>query len=408
MTICILGRQPELGLAELECLYDAANVRLAGETCAVVEGAIDFKRLGGSIKAADLLGTIPSTQPKVVFKQVAKLLKKQLASLPQTGKIKLGLSTYGFGLTPYQLGGEALRLKKIVRGMGRSVRVVPNESPALSSAQTFHNSLAGDLGMELVLVADNHQTLVGRVTNVQDIDAYRQRDRERPKRDAFVGMLPPKLAQIIINLAAGEGKSERAEDRESEGVSIPASITLLDPFCGTGVILQEALHMGYQLYGTDLSPKMIDYSRANLEWFMKKEAISSAPKLELADATTHSWNFASFSKNTRLIIASETYLGQPLGGQSPTQEKLAAIVHDTNRIVKAFFQNIAPQLPTGTRLCIAVPAWFVNETVSRLPVVDELASLGFEWHTFHHVVTPLIYHRDNQTTGRELLVLTKE
>jgi hypothetical protein len=39
---------------------------------------------------------------------------------------------------------------------------------------------------------------------VQDIDAYAERDFERPMRDAFVGMLPPKLAQIMLNLAVGE------------------------------------------------------------------------------------------------------------------------------------------------------------------------------------------------------------
>ena len=26
--------------------------------------------------------------------------------------------------------------------------------------------------------------------------------------------------------------------------------------------------MGYDVYGTDISPKMIDYSRANLDWLM--------------------------------------------------------------------------------------------------------------------------------------------
>ena len=80
---------------------------------------------------------------------------------------------------------------------------------------------------------------------MQDIESYTKRDRERPKRDAKVGMLPPKLAQIIINLAAGQLPEEKLQNicDIPLGEPIPRRLlgqTVLDPFCGTGVILQEA------------------------------------------------------------------------------------------------------------------------------------------------------------------------
>ena len=52
-SLCILGRQPALGLAELESLYGAENVRLAGTTAAFVDVdpfLLAFDRLGGSVK----------------------------------------------------------------------------------------------------------------------------------------------------------------------------------------------------------------------------------------------------------------------------------------------------------------------------------------------------------------------
>lgn len=392
MEICVLGRQPELGLAELESLYGADAVRPLGTECALVSEPVAFSRLGSSVKCAELLTTVPSTDLHQVFKQVARLLPKIIMGLPE-GKLKIGISAHGFTVTPYTLNGEGLKLKKALRKLGRSVRLVPNESSALSSAQTFHNKLTSELGFEFLVVQSGNETYVGRVTNVQDIDSYRVRDRERPKRDAFVGMLPPKLAQTIINLATG--KSDDGNER----------IEILDPFCGTGVILQEALLMGYDVYGTDLSQKMIDYTRTNLEWLQKEGDVT----LEAADATKHDWHLSELQTQiSQLFIASETYLGQPLGGQHPSAEKLAEIVHDTNRIVEGFLKNIAPQLASGTRLCLAVPAWFVDDTLTELPVVSELASLGFLRHTFRHAVTPLIYHREDQVTGRELLVLEKE
>lgn len=410
MTICVLGRQPELGLAELESLYGSECVHPAGGHCALVEANIDFARLGGSVKAAELVASIPNTSRKAVFKKVAELLPTILKTFPSDGKIKLGLSVYDFGITPYELNGEALRLKKIIRSSGRSVRVVPNEAPALSSAQTYHNRLAGELGIEFIIVHDGDTTHIGRVTHVQDIDSYRIRDRERPKRDAFVGMLPPKLAQIIVNLAIGQWNIEDSESQKSLLATSQLPIaTILDPFCGTGVILQEALLMGYTVYGTDLSEKMIDYSTANMNWLLegRKMKEEGRIKLEKADATKHGWDFSFFNlQPSTFSIATETYLGQPLGGQTPTKEKFAEIVHETNTVVKGFFQNIAPQLAPETRLCVAVPVWFHDDT-THLPVIDELTSMGFVRHSFTHVAASLMYHRENQVTGRELLVLTK-
>ena len=52
MYIAILGRQPALGVAELECLYGAAAVRWFGAQAATITSDIfDFERLGGSQKA---------------------------------------------------------------------------------------------------------------------------------------------------------------------------------------------------------------------------------------------------------------------------------------------------------------------------------------------------------------------
>jgi tRNA G10 N-methylase Trm11 len=192
---------------------------------------------------------------------------------------------------------------------------------------------------------------------------------------------------------------------------VPPGGAVLDPFCGTGVILQEALLMGYAVYGTDLSPKMIDYSAANIHWLLdgRKMKEEGNVKLEQADATNHTWGFSTFNPQpSSFSIATETYLGQPLGGQNPSEEKLREIVHGTNEIVREFLKNIAPQLPAGTRLCLAVPAWFANGSLTQLPVTSELAPLGFLRHTFRHAVAPLIYRREDQVTGRELLVLEKE
>ena len=46
---------------------------------------------------------------------------------------------------------------------------------------------------------------------------------------------------------------------------------ILDPFCGSGTVLQEALLMGFtQVAGTDLSPKAITDTKENIAWIKEK------------------------------------------------------------------------------------------------------------------------------------------
>src|SRR6185503_11866116 len=136
--------------------------------------------------------------------------------------------------------------------------------------------------------------LLAQTLFVQDIEAYGARDQARPARDARVGMLPPKLAQIMLNLSAGPLRASTDD---------LTRLRVLDPCCGTGVILQEALLMGYSVMGTDIEPRMTEYSKRNLKWlFEKYPSLDGQVDIETADATSYQW--PGFS-----TIASEVFLG---------------------------------------------------------------------------------------------------
>jgi|JI10StandDraft_1071094.scaffolds.fasta_scaffold494658_1 tRNA G10 N-methylase Trm11 len=413
-SVCVLGRQPELGIAELESLYGAEIVHAVAAEVAGLSlpaEAIDFTRLGGSTRLATTLLEIPSTNWKIVEKELQKLVRSTAFVLPNSGKFHLGLSAIGFDVSPAKLNAVGLTLKKCIRARRSdgSVRLVPSTETVLSTAQVFHNHLTEENGAELLVLAAPSRTLIARTVAVQDIDGYTLRDRGRPKRDARVGMLPPKLAQIIVNLACGTihtSQEQRAKSQET---------CILDPFCGTGVVLQEALLMGYNAYGTDLEPRMIDYTHANLDWLSEHYKIQTTNyKLAPGDATTHKWdlNIESPTADT-LAIASEAYLGRPFT-ERPSREVLEQTVSQVNTIVKKFLENIHPQLPRGTRLCIAVPAWhlgrqsaYAKNPFRHLPVLDQLEQLGYKKTHYQHTLnTPLIYHREGQIVGRELVTLT--
>ncbi|HSX17153.1 MAG TPA: DNA methyltransferase [Patescibacteria group bacterium] len=391
-SIFILGRQPAIGRAELESVLGAEHLITIGDQavgCDIDPASIPFDRLGGSIRVAQVLHRLNTNQWSDIVRYLVRILPEYLAELPSEGKLKLGLSMFGLSVSPQQLFRTGLDLKKVCKANSRSVRLVPNTEAALSSAQVLHNQLAGDVGMELLFIQDRNSTWLARTTDVQNINAYAARDQHRPKRDARVGMLPPKLAQTIVNLATGP-------------LGPQPEHTVLDPFCGTGVVLQEAALMGYGSYGTDLEPRMIDYTRENLAWLARAHDIT-LPTLSAGDATTFHWD-AEFS-----VVASETYLGRPLSGW-PNPEKLREIIGTCNVILEKFLTNMATQTPANLRLCLAVPAWKApNGRIHHLPLLDRLEDLGYNRVSFEHAETQeLVYSRPEQLVARELLVIIRK
>ena len=375
--LAVLGRQPEISIAELE-LSDFCT---------------EINRLGGTQKLAVLLEEKPL---------------EYLSKLPE-GKITIGVSDYSAKASKKTATMEALKLKKILVRHGRSVRVVDNKDAILTTATSLHNGLSGknERKVELIKVDDDWYKVIG----VQDIDAYARRDQTRPARDARVGMLPPKLAQILINLC---------------GPLKPGAV-VLDPFCGTGVVLQEAILMGYQAYGTDIDERMVEYSKRNLEWLLKSENIhsraasgrpvatggrrSSSPcqapdslesnifRISKGDATSFSW------EQPIDAVACEGYLGKPMS-QIPGDLKLKEQKQECGSIILGFLKNLSSQIKAKTPVVIAAPAWLRGENkYERLDILDEIEKLGYNVNNKSR--EGLLYHRPEQIVARDIIILRK-
>ena len=352
--LAVLGRQPEISIAELE----------ASDFC------IDINRLGGTQKLAVKLEGTPLDYLKTV----------------EDGKITLGVSDYSKGASRKSAMMEALRLKKILVRHGRSVRVVEGKDAALGTATSLHNGLSGKnpRKCEFIKTDDGWYRVIG----VQDIDAYAKRDQARPARDAKVGMLPPKLAQILINLCG----------------PLPEGATVLDPFCGTGVVLQEALLMGYKAQGTDLSEKMVEYTKKNLQWLTRGEEGYDKSEKEYTvaqgDATSYQWTGPIDA------VACEGYLGKPMSN-IPAEIKLKTEKQECKAIIIGFLKNLAGQVKPGTPVVIAAPAWLrENGEYSRLEILDEIKEMGY--NVSNKSCEGLVYHREGQIVARDIIILRKK
>ena len=430
MFIAQLGRQPELSLAELAAVFgDAQVTQIASDFALVRTDTFDIDRLGGTIKCAQVVHEFPSHRDdNASFLAASKYITEHYGQAWRSvdGKITLGLSAYHFNISPRVVQKTGLLLKSSLKKAGVSLRLIPNDTTALSTATSHNNKLGlSERKVELlILKTADRRVLIAQSHGAQNITAYTLRDRHRPKRDAFVGMLPPKLAQIMINLAIGpflaplpssqdslslssnratklpETSAARvsavayATETRSEAVKPPKYI--LDPFCGTGTVLQEAILQGHFVLGSDLSDKMVDYSNQNLTWLTSRFNLHHTSfTVTQGDAMTHHW-----SQPIDAVVC-ETYLGQPFSAP-PSPAKLKEVVGNCNHIISSFLKNIHPQLKPGTPLCIAVPAWQSKDgTFTHLPLIRSLKSLGYT----KTVTTPLLYHRPDQVVARELLVL---
>jgi len=387
MYVAILGRQPALGIAELERVFGAGSIKVtSNQAVAIDSDHFDIQKFGGIPKAGIIVEELQKSDWHKVSQKVVQYYSSKWSSVE--GKITLGISVYGFDIDAREVQKTGIILKQKLKKSGISLRLIPNSEPALNSATSHHNKLGlSPNKVELLIVrAKNGNVIIAESTGSQNITAYANRDQMRPKRDAFVGMLPPKLAQIMINLACSQGLAP----------------TILDPFCGTGVILQEAALLGYSVYGTDLSEKMVRYSRDNLNWLADSHHIKFDWLLSVGDAINLKWQPPIDT------IVSEVYLGQPFSAP-PSPTKLAEVVKNCNYIISEFLKNLAGQMQSGTPVCIAVPAWRDTKgSFTHLPLISTIARLGYKPHEFTNISqNDLLYYRENQVVARELLVLTK-
>ena len=393
-SFAILGRQPAISFAELESLFGSSDVEKLDSHLASINQDITYpmaRNMGSVIKVGKIHSNHSYNGWQNLEESIIKALNKEL-TVKNNKKINFGISVYSLSVKNSDVSALGIKLKRQLQKQNFSPRLVQSGSGKLSTAQIINNKLDGKAGIEVVVYGIGSKVIIGTTTYEQDITGYTARDQARPKRDAYVGMLPPKLAQTIINLATGQNFNA---DKES--------VMVLDPFCGTGVILQEALLMGYSVYGSDNSPKMVDYSIENIDWLKQKHPrrTNQYTRIEIGDATTHTW------EKEISTVASETYLGSPIS-MIPNPEKLQKLVEETNVLHKKMLQNLATQINPGTRLCLAVPTWRLKNGFASLPTLDLLAKIGYNRIDFKLTSqADLIYIRDNQFVGRELVVLEK-
>lgn len=369
--IAILGRQAELGLVELESLLGAERVRPFGQQALLGEKP-EIAKLGGVIKLAEVVYRGTWEGPKLPL--------DPLTFKPnEPGKLQVAVSAYSKQINSGLLRAIGMELKRSLKQAGPVRLVLPKSGTAVSAAELKFNKVL-EHGFELLVLTNGRELVIGRTVAVQDVDWYSKRDYGRPSRDAKVGMMPPKLAQVLVNTTTAK--------------------TVWDPFCGTGQTMQEALLIGCETHGSDVDPKMVGAATQNLEW-LGNQINETLPKWEvaLADAKT-------LKLPANVAVVSEGYLGPNLT-HTPNDLELGKLQKQLKELYVPVLKNFSKQLVSGAELAICAPAWRVGTKFIDTGLVDELPRLGYSLKGFQHVSNPLLYVRSGQVVGRQILILRK-
>jgi tRNA G10 N-methylase Trm11 len=373
MYLFILGKNRELSLAELLALYPTAEIKSIGHDYVSLKlnkkfFQKDLDRLGGVIKVARLITSVN-------FKALEPALHKTIQDRYQNKKFNYAVSVYDY--SQGNLRNILAGLKKLLKKSNIRSRFANQNFKNLSVAQ--YKGLRNKNGVEFI-VCKGKAMLLAEVVAVQNIDAYSERDFNKPFRSMKVGMLPPKLAQILINLTGVQ-----------KGI-------IWDPFCGGGVLLMEALLMGHDVIGSDIDPKTLEGAKKNVEWL----GSDSKADFFVHDATS------LFEGKTANAIAMEGYLG-PLQTRKSTQQHLKSLLSELDTLYVGFFEALKVMRFKGP-IVIAMPFFRVRSGLDVLleDTVKKIEALGFALTVLlpkslsRHDITVLKYARPDQIVGRAI------
>ncbi len=412
----ILGNTPILSSAEIFAVLERWGIPVRWlsitdevavvETAAPIDPSALMATLGGTIKIGSLLPN------EMTAEQWARSRK-------QDGRIVVGVSVYKAAVgvanarcadTLRTMQGEILAMKRTLKEEGRSpitnplaggvvtgraLRLVTTRDRILPSVALVTEHIL-DRGGELVALVSHKGIVLGETKAVQAFHEYRHRDMGRPGRDARRGMLPPKVAQIMVNLAgAREG-----------GI-------ILDPFCGSGTVLSEAALLGYNVVGSDISQEAVDDTKKNLDWITSSCQLSVVScQLFVSDVRSIAEHLEKQSVDA---IVTEPFLGPPLTGRE-TPVLLGKTRRDITALVMDAFQSFTKVVRSaskgaGGRVVMVLPVLGgellpIDGIEARgwrlVPIIPDIAK-NFSGMTNRGTI---LYSRADQHLAREITVWT--
>ena len=378
------GRTPKLALAELkEVLKDEKysiifpferKIYFETETPLDCNNLIHI--LGGTVKIAHEKAALNDSN-NIPFEIT------QILSQKDTSKITFGITSWEKNIDGKKLSKEvksSLHEKKI---LGRFV--LSKTEDGISSVLIQKQNV-----IELQIINIDSKTIIFETIVVQEFEEWSRRDYQRPEINPKAGMLPPKVARMMINLAYQVLKNGKIEKR---------SPVLLDPFCGVGTIPMESAMMQIRFIAADQSKEMVEKSKKNIDWLKNTYKLTINSKFFTCDATHISEHVTLGSIDA---IVTEPYLG-PNFERIPTQENILSLIKGLEKLYIGCLKDWNKILSSKWRIVIILPKFRLEKyEISCKKAIDNCENIGYTL-----LSGPLEYAREQAIVAREIYILEK-
>lgn len=412
-TYCfILGNSPSLNTLDVLKVLKAENIEfeiiessdevLLIKTKERLNTELLIDQTGSCQKIAAVFSVLPSDNFENNLLKEIKTDEFEKFFLAETDKIDFGISVYNARGEMYasliHKVSEYCRLIKNQFSSSKKIGFLFIKDSKLSSVSVKKNKLLTS-GFEMVLIAGKENVYLAKTVAVQDFEGYSFRDYNRPARDSRSGMIPPKLAKMMINLA---GKTKDA--------------IILDPFCGSGTILQEAILLGYKnIYGSDIEDKAVEDTDKNLKWLFENyhNLLKDEIKIDIQkiDAARLSEKYSSGSIDA---IITEPFLGSP-NARFFSKEKVEKEIKFLEELYFQAFKEFKKVLKENGVVVIIFPVFNLPDKSYYLDL-KRILKLGFITEDFNQdenikklnldftARNSLIFSRSGQVIEREVFI----
>ncbi len=364
----ILGRDTELSLLELESYFLGRKIEYK-----VVKNKKEVLHL--KLKKQNFQKMIQDLGGVSKIIEIIDDLNKESLYSGKKNKFVYALSTYDNSDTTKvkALLKERFKEEKIKAMLKKSQR----KEPYLMPSEVIKFNLLSE-GFEIVLFNKK----IGKTIACYNPKEYEIRDKKRPVQRPLHTM-SLRLAKILTNLTAAK-----------------PGATILDPFCGIGTLLQEALLEGYNVMGVDKDPSCIRSSQKNLVWIQNKYKTKN--NVELINSNVISL------KNLRKVdaVATEPYMG-PFLKKLPTRQKAQEIVKKLVPLYDRTLETLAKK--SQGRIVFVVPRFRLYNN-KRISIPFQSMAKKYKLKPINskfNISMPYIYKGKKSKIEREIWILER-
>lgn len=365
----VLGRNINLSVAELFSYFEKEGNKVMGYKILKNSILIDLKnkiegRIVDNFGGVFCIGEIILEEDKKnIFNSLEKI------ELYSGKKNKLNYAIWDFSESFQDLEEylkkrfRAEKLKATLKHMTGKIDLQEGEDFGIPSSKLIDE--------EFFIFDYMGKVLFGRINEKFDSDSIEKRDMGKPVRRESLA-ISPRLSKILINLS----KVKKGE-------------TLLDPFCGIGGIVSEALLKEVKVIGIDKDKNAVLGAKQNLSWF----------KFNKNDYEILCGDSGTFEISGAQAIATEPDLGETLK-KIPQRKEATSTLQKFEDLMIKVIRNFKSKV--SGRVVFTSPYIRIGKKRVKCNIENILEKTGYK------LIHEIPEYRESQVVGRVIYVIEKD